>query len=71
MTTEAKYLYHNERVEWVAVIYDDEEPNVILDIGCEMTETAIEDWITLALKNEPWVPGNPAAPDMYDRARRH
>ena len=68
---QGKYIWHNERKEYIAIVYDTEEPDIVLSIGCEMTEPAIEDWVQLAMDNEPWIAGNPAAPDMYDRSRRH
>lgn len=68
---EGKYIWHDDRSEFIAIIYDDEEPDIVLTLGCEMTVSAIEDWMELAMDNEPWVTGNPSAPDMYDRSRRH
>lgn len=68
---EGKYLWHYECKEFIAIIYDDEEPNIVLSMGHEMTKNAIEEWMQLAMDNEPWIEGNPAAPDMYDRSRRH
>ena len=68
---QGKYYWHNERKEYIAIVYDTEEPDITLSIGCEMTVTAIESWMQLAMDNEPWIKDNPPAPDMYDRSRRH
>ena len=68
---QGKYIWHDERKEYIAMVYDLEEPDIVLSIGCEMTVSAIEEWMQLAMDNEPWIEGNPAAPDMYDRSRRH
>lgn len=68
---QGKYLRHDERKEYIAIVYDAEEPDIVLSIGCEMTIHAIEDWMQTAMDNEPWIDGNPSAPDMYDRSRRH
>jgi len=68
---QGKYIWHDERKEYIAMVYDLEEPDIVLSIGCEMTVSAIEAWMQLAMDNEPWIKGNPAAPDMYDRSRRH
>ena len=68
---QGKYLWYDERVEYIAIVYDTEEPDIVLSIGCEMTIHDIETWMQLAMDNEPWIAGNPAAPDMYDRSRRH
>jgi len=68
---QGKYLWIDERKEFVAVIYDTDEPNIVLTTGSEMTVKEIVTWMQLAMDNEPWIPGNPPAPDMYDRSRRH
>lgn len=48
-----RYRYMEDRFEWVAVIYDLDEPENLLTLGCEMTFNALENWIDLALTNEP------------------
>lgn len=68
---QGKYLWYDERKEYIAVVYDTEEPDIVLSIGCEMTVREIENWMQLAMDNEPWIEGNLPAPDMYDRSRRH
>ena len=65
------YIWDNDRKEYIAIVYDTEEPEITLSIGCEMTISEIEKWMQLAIDNEPWIEGNQPAPDMYDRSRRH
>jgi hypothetical protein len=66
---QGKYQYIPRRGEWMAVIFekDDDGSTHILDVGCEATEVAIQKWISDAIRDKPWIKGNPAVPDMYDR----
>lgn len=66
---QGKYRYIPARKEWMALIIetDAQGETHVLDAGCELTEEAVQEWIALAIRNKPWIKGNPPAPDMYDR----
>lgn len=67
MTVEAKYHFSSERVEWLAVVYEQRGENThVLIVGAEDTKHDIKTWIEHTLKRTqrsqrmrellPWLP---------------
>jgi len=63
----AKYMYHDDRREWIGIIYDSAE-DAAFSLGVEFTESDIKLWcVNTMMKMEETQDWNCEAPDAYDR----